>query len=61
MMTHVYDKEDYRLMAELDENNYAIFYEYDEEGKLIRTKRETEKGIMTIEEKRGHIHQKEKN
>lgn len=42
-----------RLMAALDENNIAVFYEYDLEGNLIRTKKETEKGIMTISESRG--------
>jgi hypothetical protein len=41
-----------RLMAELDERNYAKLYEYDEEGKLIRVKKETEKGVMTIQENR---------
>jgi hypothetical protein len=42
-------------MAELDERNYATFYEYDEEGKLIRVKKETEKGVMTIQENRDNI------
>ena len=50
MKTYVYDPIMLRLSAILDENNYATFYEYDEEGKLIRIKRETEKGIMTINE-----------
>jgi hypothetical protein len=52
MKTYVYDPASQRLMAELDENNYATFYEYDAEGKLVRTKRETEKGIVTISETR---------
>jgi hypothetical protein len=39
-------------MAELDENNFATFYEYDDEGILIRVKKETEKGTMTIRESR---------
>jgi hypothetical protein len=39
-------------MAILDENNYATFYEYDESGSLIRVKKETEKGILTIKEAR---------
>ncbi len=51
----VYDPIHLRLMAELDENNYATFYEYDEEGKLIRVKKETEKGIKTIQENRDNI------
>lgn len=52
LMTYVYDPQTMRLVAELDERNYAKIYEYDEEGKLIRVKKETEKGIMTIQENR---------
>ncbi len=52
MITYVYDPLNLRLVAELDERNYAKIYEYDEEGKLIRVKKETEKGIMTIQETR---------
>jgi len=48
----VYDKDTQRLMAELDENNYATFYEYDQEGGLVRVKKETEKGVYTIQETR---------
>ncbi len=50
MISYVYDPITLRLVAELDERNYAKIYEYDEEGKLIRVKKETEKGIFTIEE-----------
>lgn len=53
--SYVYDPITLRLVAELDERNYATFYEYDEEGKLIRVKKETEKGIMTIQENRNSI------
>ena len=52
MKAFVYDSENYRLMSELDENNYATFYEYDNEGGLVRVKKETERGIMTIQETR---------
>jgi hypothetical protein len=52
MISYVYDPITLRLVAELDERNYAKFYEYDEEGKLIRVKKETEKGVMTIQENR---------
>jgi len=54
MKSFVYDPITLRLVAELDENNYATFYEYDEEGKLIRVKKETERGIKTIQESRDH-------
>src|SRR5690606_1250261 len=53
--TFVYDPISLRLMAELDNNNYATFYEYDDEGMLQRIKRETERGIMTIQESRNSI------
>jgi hypothetical protein len=55
MRTFVHDPVTLRLVAELDENNYATFYEYDEEGRLIRIKRETERGIVTIRESRTGI------
>jgi hypothetical protein len=52
MKSYVYDPVNLRLVAELDERNYATLYEYDEEGKLIRVKKETENGVMTIKENR---------
>ena len=55
MKGFVYDPVSLRLMAELDENNYATFYEYDEEGRLTRVKKETERGIQTIQESRTSV------
>ena len=52
MKSFVYDAATQRLMAELDENNYATFYEYDTEGGLVRIKKETSRGIKTIQETR---------
>ena len=52
LKSYVYNVNTLRLVAELDENNFASFYEYDDEGGLIRTKKETEKGIMTLSETR---------
>lgn len=52
MKSYVYDPVNLRLVAELDENNYATLYEYDEEGSLVRTKVETREGIKTIKETR---------
>lgn len=49
MISYVYDPITLRLVAELDERNYAKIYEYDEEGKLVCIKKETEKGVMTIQ------------
>lgn len=53
MKTFVYHPISQKVMAALDENNFASFYEYNAEGKLIRIKKETERGIMTIQESRG--------
>jgi hypothetical protein len=52
MKSFAYDLLTNRLMAELDENNFATFYEYDQEGVLIRVKKETERGILTVNEHR---------
>lgn len=52
MKTFVYDPETFKLMSELDENNYSTFYEYDNEGGLVRVKKETAKGVKTIQETR---------
>ncbi|MBI3133514.1 MAG: hypothetical protein HYZ14_02455 [Bacteroidetes bacterium] len=52
MKSYVYDGTTFWLVAELDDNNYATFYEYDAEGGLIRIKKETSGGIVTIQETR---------
>jgi hypothetical protein len=52
MKGHVYNPILMKVMAELDENNYTSFYEYDAEGNLVRIKQETVRGIMTIKEYR---------
>lgn len=53
--TFVYHPDHLRLVAELDENNFATFYIHDEEGQLIKVKKETERGIKTIEEGRSYV------
>jgi hypothetical protein len=52
MKTFVYHPLTLRLMATLDENNFATFYVYDQQEKLIATKKETETGIFTVQEAR---------
>jgi len=52
MKSYVYDPSSLRLLGTLDENNYATIYEYNDEGILMRVKKETEEGIMTIKESR---------
>jgi len=50
MQSYVYELDTYRLRAVIDENNYASKYFYDAEGNLYLVKKETEKGIRTIQE-----------
>jgi hypothetical protein len=52
LKSFVYNSSNLRLMSELDENNYASFYEYDDDGTLTRVKKETQLGIKTITETR---------
>lgn len=58
MKSFVYHSSNLRLMAELDENNYASFYEYDDDGTLARVKKETQRGIKTITETRSATQKK---
>lgn len=55
MVSYVYHPVHLKIMAELDDNNFATLYEYDDEGSLIRIKKETEKGILTIQESRKSV------
>lgn len=61
LKSYVYDFETKKLRAELDQNNYATFYEYDQEGGLVRIKKETERGIFTIQETRSHTRKQPNN
>lgn len=50
MQSYVYDVKNFRLQAILDEENFASFYYYDQEGNLHLVKKETEQGVKTISE-----------
>jgi hypothetical protein len=52
MVAKVYDPYSLRLWADLDDRNYASIMEYDKSGALVRSKKETIKGIYTIIENR---------
>jgi hypothetical protein len=54
LQTYVYDPQNYKLRATLDGNNFASLYYYDEQGNLQLTKKETERGIQTIQEAISH-------
>lgn len=50
MVCYVYDRDNLRLLAQFDDQHFGVFYQYNGEGKLVRTRRETERGIKTITE-----------
>ena len=50
MNSYVYDDNNLRITYSLDENNYFTKNEYNNQGELIRIKKETEKGIIIIKE-----------
>ena len=52
MTTYVYGTEDYRLKAQIDDDNFATFYHYDEAGQLFLIQKETIDGIRTLQESR---------
>jgi hypothetical protein len=58
MKAYVYDAVDRKLVASLDENHLASFFEYNSEGKLVRVKKETEKGVVTLKESRESLRNK---
>ncbi len=55
MVTYVYDTEDLRLMATFDEQNFGLFYQYNAEGKLLRSIVESLAGRKTVVENYAHI------
>lgn len=54
MKTYVYNPLTFWLVAELDDRNYATFYNYDEQGALVQVKKETENGIVTVSTSRSN-------
>ena len=59
VVSYVYTPSNYRLAAELDENNFATLYCYDDEGNLTVIKKETEQGIKTIQESKTYVKEQE--
>lgn len=52
MEAQVIDPIKQRVVATLDNRNFATIYQYDENGKLVRVIQETERGIQTVKENR---------
>lgn len=47
---YVYDVPSLRLVTQFDDQHFGIFYQYDNEGKLVRRMIETERGMKTLQE-----------
>lgn len=52
---YVYDRTTLRLIAQFDDQHFALLYQYNGEGKLVRTLKETERGVKTLREMQYHI------
>jgi hypothetical protein len=50
MTAYVYDPSTLRLLASFDDQHFALLYQYNTEGKLIRKQVETERGVKTLQE-----------
>ncbi len=50
----VYDYNDARHLASLDNRNYTTFYNYDELGMLTQVKQETVRGVVTVQTSRSN-------
>ncbi|MEX2597765.1 MAG: hypothetical protein WEC59_12635 [Salibacteraceae bacterium] len=50
LQSYVYSGSDHKLKAQLDQNNYATFYKYDQDGSLSKLEKETETGRLTVKE-----------
>ena len=50
MSTHVYDNRSFKLLATFGAEHFGAFYQYNDEGTLVRTLIETERGLKTIQE-----------
>lgn len=47
---YVYERTSLRLLAQLDDRHFAVIYRYNNEGRLMRKERETERGIVPLSE-----------
>jgi hypothetical protein len=46
----VYDTRSLRLVTEFDDQHFGVYYQYNQEGKLVRKIIETERGMKTVQE-----------
>ncbi|MCD6066496.1 MAG: hypothetical protein K0S33_1322 [Bacteroidetes bacterium] len=54
MTAYVYDIRTLRLITSFDDQHFGLYYQYNQEGKLVRKMIETEKGMKTVTETQYH-------
>ncbi len=54
MESYVYDPATYKVVASFDDQNFGLFYQYNDEGQLVRKEKETIKGVKTLMETEYH-------
>ncbi len=47
---YVYDTKTLRLLTQFDDQHFGLYYQYNDEGKLVRKLIETERGLKTVQE-----------
>lgn len=55
MNSYVYDPATFKVVASFDDQNFGLYYQYNDEGQLIRKQKETVKGMKTLVETQYHI------
>lgn len=55
MTTYVYDNKTFKPIAQFGAQHFGTFYQYNDEGQLIRTMVETEQGLKTVQEQQTHV------
>lgn len=50
MTCYVYDSRTLRVITIFDDQHFGLYYQYNDEGKLVRQQIETEKGLKTLKE-----------
>lgn len=61
MTCYVYDPRTLRLLTVFDDQHFGLYYQYNDEGKLVRKQLETERGIKTIQETQYNLPTQAKN
>ncbi|MDI9342120.1 MAG: hypothetical protein QM534_16220 [Sediminibacterium sp.] len=61
MVAYVYDPTTLRLLTSFDDQHFGVFYQYNQEGKLVRKMIETERGMKTVTESQYNSPRKERS